>query len=137
MSCLDWYANTENLWKALEKASNKPVQKIMQTWTSQMGFPLITVSIASSSETSTVINLKQERFCIDGKMSDSESEMLWDIPISLVTSDKPGKVIQFGLLSERSIYITLYSFSLKNGWFKLNPSLHGFFGVMDCSWSSC
>ena len=122
-------ASTGDLWKALEKASKKPVEKMMPTWTCQMGYPLITVSISSVSDTSVVINLKQEKFCIDGKMSDSESNMLWSIPISLVTSSKPGEAKQFDLFSDRSMNITLDSFSLKNGWFKLNPSLYGFYRV--------
>ena len=34
---------TEDLWASLETASGKPVGKVMTTWTSQMGFPLIRV----------------------------------------------------------------------------------------------
>ena len=35
---------TEDLWASLETSSGKPVGKVMTTWTSQMGFPLIKVS---------------------------------------------------------------------------------------------
>ena len=35
---------TEDLWESLETASGKPVRKVMTTWTSQMGFPLIKVN---------------------------------------------------------------------------------------------
>ena len=39
---------TEDLWAALEEASNKPVGAVMSTWTKQKGFPVISVSIASN-----------------------------------------------------------------------------------------
>lgn len=41
------YTNTftEDLWEALGDASGKPVQRIMSTWTKQMGFPVLTVII--------------------------------------------------------------------------------------------
>jgi len=34
---------TEDLWESLEKASNLPVGDVMNTWTKQKGFPVITV----------------------------------------------------------------------------------------------
>lgn len=34
---------TEDLWAALEEASNKPVGAVMSTWTKQMGFPVVQV----------------------------------------------------------------------------------------------
>lgn len=39
------YQNTEtnDLWRCLEEASKKPVQAVMSTWTSQMGFPVIKI----------------------------------------------------------------------------------------------
>lgn len=40
------YSNTftEDLWQALGDASGKPVEKIMSTWTKQMGYPVLKVS---------------------------------------------------------------------------------------------
>ena len=39
------YTNTftEDLWEALEEASGLPVDRIMSTWTKQMGFPVLKV----------------------------------------------------------------------------------------------
>lgn len=34
---------TEDLWDALEEASQKPVRKMMTTWTKQKGYPVISV----------------------------------------------------------------------------------------------
>lgn len=33
----------EDLWECLEGASGKPIAAVMNTWTKQMGFPLIYV----------------------------------------------------------------------------------------------
>lgn len=33
----------EDLWESLESASGKPIAAMMNTWTKQMGFPLIYV----------------------------------------------------------------------------------------------
>jgi len=37
------YSNTltEDLWQALSEASDKNVKKIMDTWTKQMGYPVL------------------------------------------------------------------------------------------------
>ena len=40
---------TEDLWDALEAASGKPVREVMSTWTSQMGFPVLKVSIPATT----------------------------------------------------------------------------------------
>ncbi len=34
---------TEDLWASLEEASKKPVAKVMNGWTKQMGYPVLTV----------------------------------------------------------------------------------------------
>ncbi len=34
---------TEDLWASLEEASKKPVATVMNTWTKQMGYPVLTV----------------------------------------------------------------------------------------------
>jgi puromycin-sensitive aminopeptidase len=36
-------ATTENLWDELKKYSNKEIGILMQTWTKESGYPLITV----------------------------------------------------------------------------------------------
>jgi len=39
------YSNTftEDLWRSLSEASGKPIENIMNTWTKQMGFPVLKV----------------------------------------------------------------------------------------------
>lgn len=55
---------TEDLWAALEEASNKPVAAVMSTWTKQMGFPVVRVKVDQGPD-STLLTLSQERFCVN------------------------------------------------------------------------
>ena len=34
----------EDLWQSLSKASGKDIEKVMNTWTKQMGFPVLNVA---------------------------------------------------------------------------------------------
>lgn len=38
-------AKTEDLWTALEEGSSQPVNNIMNSWTKQKGYPVISVKI--------------------------------------------------------------------------------------------
>lgn len=57
---------TEDLWASLETASGKPVGKVMTTWTSQMGFPLIHVESRVEAG-KKILTLTQEKFNADGR----------------------------------------------------------------------
>ncbi|NWH70192.1 AMPE aminopeptidase, partial [Piaya cayana] len=50
-------AKTEQFWEALEEASNKPVKEVMDTWTRQMGYPVLEM------ESNSVFT--QKRFLLD------------------------------------------------------------------------
>ena len=39
------FVNLDDLWESLGHASKKPVGDVMNTWTKQMGFPVISVSM--------------------------------------------------------------------------------------------
>lgn len=49
-------ACTEDLWKALEEASGKPVGTMMATWTSQKGFPVLKVTVVMGFLVSVVMD---------------------------------------------------------------------------------
>jgi puromycin-sensitive aminopeptidase len=77
-------ALTADLWAALAEVSGKPVPEIMEPWTSQMGYPVITVGEDGS--------LSQHRFLNDGGAADgadpaadaSSAASLWEVPLDLV-----------------------------------------------------
>lgn len=58
---------TEDLWAALEEASNKPVKAVMSTWTLQKGFPVITVEKETqNADGSRVLSVSQTKFTANG-----------------------------------------------------------------------
>uniref|UniRef100_A0A8D2MR86 Puromycin-sensitive aminopeptidase n=1 Tax=Zonotrichia albicollis TaxID=44394 RepID=A0A8D2MR86_ZONAL len=80
-------AATEDLWESLEKASGKPIAAVMNTWTKQMGFPLIYVE-AEQQEDDKVLKLVQKKFCASGPYT-GEDFPTWMVPISICTSEDP------------------------------------------------
>ena len=75
------YANTTSadLWAALEQASGKPVEQLASVWTTQPGFPLVTVT-QHCEQGQRIIKLTQEPFWLDEK---PREQRLWTIPIQL------------------------------------------------------
>lgn len=116
---------TEDLWAALEEASNKPVGDVMSTWTKQMGFPVVTVSTKPSPDgKGVVLNLKQSKFTADG--SQPPGNYKWMIPISVSTSKNPGKEVVSTVLKSTEGEILVPDVG-SNDWIKINPGTIGFY----------
>lgn len=75
------YGNTEgnDLWSALEKSSGKNIKEMMNTWISQPGYPVVSVSRDGNQ-----VTLSQKQFFIGPH---GESSRLWPIPLN---SDNPA-----------------------------------------------
>ncbi|XP_049807692.1 puromycin-sensitive aminopeptidase isoform X2 [Schistocerca nitens] len=116
---------TEDLWAALEEASNKPVAAVMSTWTKQMGFPVVKVLSKQSGPTTRTLTLTQEKFCADGSTSECNG-CLWMVPIMLSTSRNPHDVAFSTVLDTRSANITLQNVSASD-WVKVNPGTVGYY----------
>ena len=91
------YGNAEqdDLWKVLNEVGHEEgtlgpeldMKEIMDTWTLQPGYPVVTVTRNYSNEHSQDINLKQQRFLMFGDDLVGESnEYKWWIPISFTTT---------------------------------------------------
>eukprot|EP00301_Raphidiophrys_heterophryoidea_P022193 c6411_g1_i1.p1 GENE.c6411_g1_i1~~c6411_g1_i1.p1 ORF type:complete len:868 (-),score=216.56 c6411_g1_i1:110-2713(-) len=112
------YANaeTEHLWAALEKSSGKPVQGIMAPWTSEAGFPLISVLATADGP-----QLTQVRFSANSVSS--TSTVTWPVPLLVISADNlTGKRFLIGHDLEQTNELTalLKELDAKNAWFKLN-----------------
>jgi aminopeptidase N len=70
------YANTEadDLWQALGQASGKDITHFMNTWISQSGYPVISVSLNDDQ-----LHLSQEQFFVGQHL---ESAKLWPVPLN-------------------------------------------------------
>ncbi|NXM69554.1 AMPE aminopeptidase, partial [Serilophus lunatus] len=70
-------AKTEQFWEALEEASNKPVKEVMDTWTRQMGYPVLEMRDNSL--------FTQKRFLLDANANashpPSDLGYKWNIPV--------------------------------------------------------
>lgn len=113
-------ASTEDLWKALEEASNKPVGKVMRPWTKQKGYPVVRVSMTQTGS-KVVLNLKQEKYSLDGDKDTS----LWMIPISIATASSNGAAVIDMILEKETDQITLDADA--DSWIKLNPGTVGYY----------
>ena len=76
------YKNTvaSDLWESIGKASGKDIVKLMGTWLSQPGYPVVHVTESNGS-----VTLTQERFFVGPHAS---SDTLWPIPLQS-SSDMP------------------------------------------------
>ena len=80
-------AVTKDLFDELSQVSGLDVSAIMDTWTRQKGFPVLTLT--KSSDGGYVI--KQERFVTNPGQEDDPSPFnyKWEIPVTYVTSQNP------------------------------------------------
>ncbi|KAK6630961.1 hypothetical protein RUM44_003133 [Polyplax serrata] len=113
---------TEDLWAALEEASNKPVAAVMSTWTKQMGFPVVRVKVDQGPD-STLLTLSQERFCVN--KSCKNPDVLWMVPITVSTAQSGGSEVISIVLQTKSTVVSLNV--PKDSWIKINPGTIGYY----------
>lgn len=108
-------AVTEDLWEAFEEVSGKPVREIMNSWTKQKGYPLITVTPHPSKLMALVFS--QKRFLSSGEaLLPEEADQRWHVALSCATGSGKKKSILF---SETSTEAAL-GISCVDQWFKCN-----------------
>eukprot|EP00931_Biecheleriopsis_adriatica_P019080 TRINITY_DN13114_c0_g1_i2.p1 TRINITY_DN13114_c0_g1~~TRINITY_DN13114_c0_g1_i2.p1 ORF type:complete len:898 (-),score=224.58 TRINITY_DN13114_c0_g1_i2:61-2694(-) len=90
------YGNTvtSDLWNAWKEASGKPIDKMMGSWTGQMGFPLLEVTNDPLADGSGQVELKQRWFLADGSVEDGDDSKTWFCPI-IAGSDKGVAPVSF------------------------------------------
>lgn len=78
------YGNTEgdDLWGALSKASGKDITRLMNTWISQPGYPVVTIT-----EQNDTLTLSQQRFFVGPH---EQSANLWPIPLNASLPEVPA-----------------------------------------------
>ncbi|XP_076280314.1 endoplasmic reticulum aminopeptidase 1 isoform X2 [Lasioglossum baleicum] len=89
-------ADTKDLWAAFTRNANHTfdVKAIMDTWTQQMGFPLITITRDGNT-----ITASQKRFLLSPRENDTELlqpkspfDYKWYVPLSYYTDKEPRKL---------------------------------------------
>ncbi|XP_077968024.1 puromycin-sensitive aminopeptidase-like [Styela clava] len=121
-------AFTEDLWDALGDASGKPVRDVMGSWTRQMGFPVVSVTVKSRTDNSVTLKLSQKKFYANQKTIKDGKSPMWSIPISFSTYESPSKPVKDVLLKDETMEVTLENVA-KTSWIKANPGTYGFYRV--------
>ena len=80
------YGNTQtgDLWAALSDASGKDVEQVMDIWTKNVGYPVISVT---EKEGSSSIHVKQNRFLRTGDVKPEEDKTLYPVFLALRSKD--------------------------------------------------
>lgn len=110
------YGNTQttDLWAALSDASGKDVEKVMQIWTRNVGYPVVTVTEDKASST---IHVKQNRFLKTADVKPEEDETLYPVFLALRTKD--------GVDEELTLFNREHSFKTDLDFFKINADHSG------------
>ncbi|CCK68923.1 arginine/alanine aminopeptidase KNAG_0B04890 [Huiozyma naganishii CBS 8797] len=112
------YANAkaEALWDHLSAVSGKDVKSVMNVWTEQVGFPVVTVE-----ENNNTLTVTQNRFLSTGDIKPEDDKVLYPVFLSMKTGDGVKDVT----LAERSQKIDISN--VKDNFFKMNADQAGFF----------
>ncbi|KAI4337165.1 hypothetical protein L6164_015612 [Bauhinia variegata] len=115
-------AKTEDLWAVLEEGSGEPVNKLMNSWTKQKGYPVVSVKVNNQK-----LEFQQSQFLSNG----AHGEGHWIVPITLC-SGSYGVHKNF-LLQTKTETLDLEELFAEdkgaNSWIKLNADQTGFYRV--------
>ncbi|KAK1754931.1 peptidase family M1-domain-containing protein [Echria macrotheca] len=87
------YGNTQtgDLWASLAEASGKSVEEVMQVWTKNIGFPVVTVTEKGDN----TIGLKQNRFLRTGDTKPEEDQVIYPVFLGLRTKEGVDESLTF------------------------------------------
>nr|XP_045603518.1 glutamyl aminopeptidase-like [Procambarus clarkii] len=121
-------AVTRDLWAELEAVLEEHlnITTIMDTWTRQMGFPVL--SVTSSPDHPNLLEVRQMRFLSDPETKskdDSPYGYRWDIPVTYITDVSPRQQEWF--------YRDMDKLTLRKpagaSWVKVNLGHYGYYRV--------
>ncbi|RWS03629.1 Puromycin-sensitive aminopeptidase-like protein [Dinothrombium tinctorium] len=118
---------TEDLWDAFEEVSKEPIRKVMDTWTKQTGYPVITVTERQNGN-DRILVLNQEKFSADGKLDETDKDVLWLVPLSITTQSNLTVKTKKVLFDSRTTEVVLNS-TPSDHLIKINPGCVGVYRV--------
>ncbi|KAJ8335466.1 hypothetical protein SKAU_G00388080 [Synaphobranchus kaupii] len=115
-------AETQNLWSHLQRAVDNsslhiPVAEVMDTWTQQSGYPLITINTTSGE-------VSQEHFCLS---TEEKQNLTWQVPITVMKSSS-GEIKSDLLTVEGPVSKPVYRCS-GNEWILAHVNYAGYYRV--------
>ena len=122
-------ARTADLWASMEEASGKPVKSLMDTWTAQMGYPVLNVE-SRRDAAGLQLEVSQSRFLFSHLVDrDETSPERWKVPISVATSWTADPAPTLMESNKGTITITPPPADAPQPWFKVNAGQTGFYRV--------
>ena len=120
-------AITSDLWHEFESlpSANLPISDIMDTWTKQMGYPILEVTKVTDNQ----YQLTQSRYLKSQQSfnaSESPYEYKWDVPVTWISSSNNNPTLQW--LRRNNSELTL-DFPNNTEWVKFNVGQYGFYRV--------
>ncbi|MEK6907318.1 MAG: M1 family metallopeptidase [Nanoarchaeota archaeon] len=94
-------ATTNDLWNSLEKVSKKPVKNLMNLWTKQTGYPIVSATLKDNK-----ISLEQERFFYLKRKDKS----LWHIPVAVSENNN----LKYYLMKNKNLEINANNLLINN-----------------------
>ncbi|KAJ0063022.1 hypothetical protein NL108_010650, partial [Boleophthalmus pectinirostris] len=126
----DYYftnAKTANFWASLAKVFGLPVAEVMDTWTQQMGYPVVMLSV-----TETAAKLTQKRFLLDPNADISQPPTplgyKWTMPVEFHAIKSNRDFMAMFNKTESELVVPPYS-SAVDGLLKVNNDHIGFYRV--------
>jgi puromycin-sensitive aminopeptidase len=109
-------STTKDLWLAIEQVSGKPVVKVMSAWTSQPGYPLVSIEGQL---------VRQQRFYRSRptKAANDVKSGLWPVPFNVVTDLGRETLVRINSTQTSTIPDDL----TQAQWIKPNPGQTGFY----------
>lgn len=124
-------ATREDLWRSLNQTSEDiDVKKIMNTWTMQRGYPVVTVTRDYKTNSASI---RQTTFTLDSDESNAltaeeRNRKVWTIPITYTTGDDPTWTTETRIwLSDQTGSIS--ELNASDEWLLLNVQQVGFYRV--------
>ncbi|MCD9639830.1 AP-1 complex subunit mu-1-Iike [Datura stramonium] len=116
-------AKTEDLWSVLQEESGEPVNKFMNSWTKQKGYPVVSVKIKDQK-----LECEQTQFLLSGSHGNGQ----WIVPLALCCGSY--EACKSFLMQEKSEALDvkdLLGSSSSKGipWIKVNVDQTGFYRV--------
>lgn len=125
-------AQTNDLWQSLTQESISSegeinVTEMMTSWTSQMGFPVISVKRENK-----ILHIEQQHFLVHSNdkqltASSSDSRPMWVVPLTFVTQQSKNRSLV--LMKKRTIEVKLSPDLSDKSWIKMNAGQTGFYRV--------
>ncbi len=111
-------AESHHLWQAFEKAADKPITAMMQSWIGQAGHPMVTVHRQGDT-----LSLSQQRFTY----LPADTDQKWDVPLTMTAWSEDDRPQPMSLLmTDASANIDLPPGTRA---YKINNAQTGFYRV--------